>query len=62
MVNWKDFEAIRRGLRNVPFRNLRSRTEENHEDSASIARVSALIRIGYVPDTDIEHYLLGGKF
>jgi hypothetical protein len=63
MMNWKDFEAIHRGLRNVRSRNLRSGSEENHEDySASIARLSALIRIEYVPGTGVEHYLLGDQF
>jgi hypothetical protein len=46
------FEAIHRGLRNVRSRNLHIGTEENHEEvSDSIARVPALIRIGYVPGT-----------
>ena len=59
------FEAIHRGLRNVRSRNLRSGTEENHEEvsaSTCIARVSDLIRIGYVPGTGVEHYLLGDQF
>ena len=62
MMNWKDFEAIHRGLKNVRCRNLRSSTEESYEeDSVSIAGVSAIIRIGYVPGTDVEHYLLGDQ-
>ena len=56
MMNWKVFEAIRRGLSNVRSRNLRSGTEESHEqDSVSTARVSALIQIGYVPGTGVQH-------
>jgi hypothetical protein len=63
MMNWKDLEAIHRGLRNVRSRISRSGTEENYdEDPASIAGVSALIRIGYFPGTDVEHYLLGDQF
>jgi hypothetical protein len=57
------FEAIHLGLRNVRCRNLRSGTEENDEEvSPSIARVSALIRIGYIRGTGFHHYLLGEKF
>jgi hypothetical protein len=92
-MNWKDLEAVRRGLRNVRSRNVHSGTEENYDENpASIAGVSALtltlltwriwlapnnvskwqmgfnmafkglIRIGYLPYTDVEHYLLGDQF
>jgi len=62
-MNWKYFETIHRVLKNVRSRNLLSGTEENHEEnSVIVARMSAIIRIGCVPGTDVEHYLLGDQF